>query len=185
MQAALARPEVTPLLALVLQALRRQWTPTEPTTAGSFTATCSGARDGAGNLQNAPATVAITVTSTVANRADVSTALSCPATMRLRVEASCTLTVRNTGPATATGVIASIVLPRLLSVLTVSGGGRSTPNGVDWRVPSLAPSASVALTVSVRPVSTGTVAVGAAVLSTTPDPSYGNNLAAARVVVNR
>ena len=161
------------------------WTPTAPTTAGSFTATCAGARDGAGNLQNAPATITITVTSTVANRADVSTALSCPATMRLRVEASCTLTVRNTGPATATGVIGSMVLPRSLSVLAVSGGGTLTLIGVYWRVPSLAPSTSMTWTVSVRPVSTGTVAVGAAVLSTTPDPSYGNNLAAARVVVDR
>jgi len=158
-------------------------TPTEPTTAGSFTATCSGASDGAGNLQNAPATIAITMTSTVANRADVSTALSCPATMRLLVVASCTLTVRNTGPATARSVVASIALPRSLTVLAVSDAGTSTSIGANWRVSSLAASTSVTSTVSVRPA--GTLAVGAAGLSTTRDPSYGNNFAAARVAVNR
>lgn len=159
------------------------WTPSAPTTIGQYTATCSGARDSAGNVQTASAGVTINVVSTVANRADVSVTLSCPATARLNVVTTCTLTVRNAGPGTAQGIAAQIVLPKSLSGVAVNVGGTLTSTGALWKLTPLTANTSATLTVTVKPIAKGKVTATAGASSTTPDPNYLNNVATSSLSV--
>ena len=91
-------------------------TPPSGTTSFSYTVTATNA---AGSATAGPFTVTVTKAST---NADISAALSCPAAMTVGGTGTCTLTVANAGPATASKVVAGILLPSALSEVSCTSG---------------------------------------------------------------
>jgi uncharacterized repeat protein (TIGR01451 family) len=61
-----------------------------------------------------------------------------------------TLEVRNTGDTFAAGVVITDPLPNGVSFVSASDGGQSTPSGIVWRLPDIAPGQTVAVQVVVR-----------------------------------
>jgi hypothetical protein len=70
--------------------------------------------------------------------------------------------VQNTGTAPAAPVLAALVLPSRLRLVTAPGSFRWFANGGAWSVASLAPGASVAFTVTFRAGAAGPATVVAA-----------------------
>ena len=148
--------------------------PTGTTTfAYSVIATNSVGSAGAG-----PFTVPVSTT-TDSRVADISAALSCPTTVPVRTEGSCTLTIANAGPATARFVTAGIILPFRLWRVSASPGGWWFGNAGVWFVRSLAAGASADFTVSFEarwPRQLQLVGIG---FSGSPDPDHADNVAVA------
>jgi uncharacterized protein DUF11/putative Ig domain-containing protein len=113
--------------------------------------------------------------------ADVSAALSCPATVPLRTIAACTLTVANGGPATARRVRADIVLPFRFEQVSVTPAGFRFGGARLWFVRSLAPGSSATFSVHFEVLAPGRGFVGAGALAATRDPNYANNFATASI----
>ena len=132
-----------------------------------------------GQATAGPFGVTVSAPPPTSTRADVSSTLSCPTTVRVNVNATCTLTVRNAGPATAKSVTAVLELPPTLSRVSVSNGGAWVHNVAKWTLSSLAANASATFTVTFKPVATKKVTIWAAAASLQPDPNYFNNVTSA------
>ena len=152
----------------------------------SFTYSVVAAND-VGSATAGPFAVPVATNS---READISAALSCPATVPVGMGATCTLTVANAGPAAARDVRATLALPRRFWRVSATGGGWWFDDdgwwfGHEdlWSVGSLAPGSSASFTVSFRPVDPGDGRVRAAAWSLNPDPNYANNMATATVDV--
>ncbi len=87
-----------------------------------------------------------------------------------------TLTVRNAGPSTARGVVATDILPAGLTLTSISDGGIATNNTIQWpTIDSLVSGGSRAFTVDFVVPAIGPVLAVANAASTTGDPAPGNN----------
>lgn len=101
---------------------------------------------------------------------------------------SYTLTVRNAGPAAASGVVIHDPLPSSLSFVSATGVGLACTGGANVACTAAAPLAagqqlSVQVTVD-APGSAGTINNSASVQATTSDPVAANNSASQSTVVN-
>ena len=157
---------------------------TPPTGTTSFTYSVT-ATNSAGVATSGPYTVAVTAPPPASTKADVSTTLSCPASAKINVNASCTLTVRNAGPATAKNVWVALALPSSLTRVSNSTGGTWWRNVVTWKVASLNASATSTFTITFNARTTGKTLIGAATASTNPDPNWKNNITATTVTLTR
>jgi len=154
---------------------------TPPTGTTSFTYSVT-ATNGVGSATAGPYAVTVSAGSDGPG-ADISVALACPATVPVRTEASCTLTVANAGPARARFVAAGISLPFWFRRLSATPGGLWFGHTRVWFQRSLPAGGSASYTVSFRAGRPGRGWVWAAGLSRTPDPDHANNVATATVTV--
>jgi len=154
-------------------------TPPSGTTSFSYTVTATNA---AGSATAGPFTVTVTKAS---SNADISAALSCPAAMTVGGTGTCTLTVANAGPATASKVVAGILLPSALSEVSCTSGCARHANVFTWSLASLASGASAKFTITVKASAAGKVLVLAAAASQNPDPKPLNNISTQEIKITR
>jgi hypothetical protein len=152
-------------------------TPPSGTTSFSYSVTATNV---AGTATAGPFTVTVT---TASSNADISAALSCPASLTVGSTGTCTLAVVNAGPAAASKVIAAIALPAALSPVSCSSGCARLANVDAWTLASLASGASAKFTVTVRASRTGTATLLGAAASPSPDPKPLNNITVAQITV--
>ena len=119
------------------------------------------------------------------SNADISAVLSCPAGLTVGGTGTCTLTVANAGPATASKVTAVVVLPAALSETSCSSGCVRHANVFTWSLASLASGASAKFTITVKASRTGTATVLAAAASANPDPHPLNNISIQQITTTR
>jgi uncharacterized repeat protein (TIGR01451 family) len=154
-------------------------TPPAGTTSFSYAVTAT-------NLAGAATAGPFTVTVTKASfNADISAALSCPAALTVGGSGTCTLTVANAGPATASKVVAGVLLPAALSELSCTSGCVRHANVFTWALASLAPGASAKFAITVQASAAGKVLVLAAVASQNFDPHPLNNISAQQITITR
>ena len=153
-------------------------TPPAGTTSFSYAVTATNL---AGTATAGPFTVTVTKAST---DADISAALSCPASMTVGGTGTCTLTVANAGPATASKVVAGLVLPAALSEVSCTLSCARHANVFTWSLASLASGASAKFAVTVKASAAGKVVVLAAAASQNPDPHPLNNIAIQTISIN-
>ena len=167
---------------LTLDATTGSLSGSPPAGTTSFTYSVIAAND-VGKATAGPFAVTVSSDPTSSPDADISAAISCPATVEVRTVGSCTLTVLNAGPATAKFVAAGISLPfRFWRVSATPGGLWFGHTGV-WFVRSLPAGSSATYTVSFRAQGPGRGWVWAAGMSRSPDPDHANNVATATVTV--
>ena len=117
--------------------------------------------------------------------ADISAMLSCPASMTVGGTGTCTLTVANAGPATASQVAAGILLPAALSEISCTSGCARHANALTWTLTSLASGASAKFAITVKASAKGNVLVLAAAASQNPDPHPLNNISIRQITITR
>ena len=154
-------------------------TPPAGTTSFSYTVTAANA---AGQATAGPFTVTVTKSSV---NADISATLRCPASMTVGGTGTCTLTVANAGPATASKVIAAIVLPAALSETSCSSGCARHGNVYVWTLASLGNGASAQFSITVKASRAGTATVLAVAASQSPDRNPLNNISLAQVSIKK
>ena len=95
------------------------------------------------------------------------------------------VTVRNNGPATATGTVLTAVLTGISSanVITAPSGCAVSGATVSCTLANLGKGAKVRRTISVVPDTAGTVRLSAAATSAAPDPNAANSSAVASASV--
>ena len=98
---------------------------------------------------------------------------------------TCTLTVANAGPATASKVVAGVLLPPALSELSCTSSCARHANVFTWTLASLASGASAKFTITVKASAAGKVLVLAAAASQNPDPNPLNNISIQRITITR
>ena len=156
-----------------------------PTTAGSFSfAVTASNAVGSASVES---TVVVSPAST-SNKANLSVSVSAPTTAKVGQGFTYRVTVKNKGPAAARDVVSSLVLPRDVTVVSstdavvVSSGQLVQTASVSTG--SLAKDGEVSFSVTVSSASKGVRLAGSVSVSrSTPDPSPGNNVAAAVTVV--
>ncbi len=119
----------------------------------------------------------VTVSPASAAKADLSVALSCPATARLHATVTCTVRVKNAGPYTALNVLTTVVLPSNFTSPVPSAGGKNYGGIELWSAASLASGASVSYSVTATVAKTGTVSIAALTVSNNVDPTLLDNVA--------
>ncbi|HWD08578.1 MAG TPA: DUF11 domain-containing protein, partial [Actinomycetota bacterium] len=133
------------------------------------------------NPANNSATATTTVTAqTTSNQADVSLRMSGPGLILRSSPYAYTLTVSNAGPATATGVVAVDHLPsgvRFVSASSTKGSCKREGGLVTCSLGTLAPGASVKITLKVTAHAFGFITNVASVHADQPDPVPANNSA--------
>jgi hypothetical protein len=137
------------------------------------------AGNSAGTVTAGPFTVPVSA------GADMSLALSCPATLVLGHRGTCTLTVTNNGPALATNVAAGASISVRLKVTGCSSSCLRFGGVVAWSLGSLPAGRSDIVTIGVTAASPGTAVSSAADNAANPDRNQGNNLAVATVKIRR
>ena len=152
-------------------------TPPSGTTSFSYAVTAANV---AGTATAGPFTVTVTKPSP---NADISATLTCPASLTVGGTGTCTLTVANAGPATASKVIAAIALPAALSETSCSPGCARHANIYTWTLASLASGTSAKFTITVKASRTGTATVLAAAASQSPDPHPLNNISIQQISI--
>jgi uncharacterized repeat protein (TIGR01451 family) len=112
--------------------------------------------------------------------ANLSAALSGPASAVVGSSVTYTLTLSNAGPQSASGIIGSVAVPAGLSVQTLASGCTAQVSVVQCSAGELASgaNASFALTFRVDSLSTP-ISLSASVVSDLPDPTTSNNAVAA------
>ncbi len=110
-----------------------------------------------------------------ANLSITKTVSSAPTTIVVGSPISFLLTVNNAGPANATGVVVTDVLPALLTHNSNTCGGTLVGNTMTWNIGNLANGANATCTVNTTVNSGGTIANTASVVGTQPDPVTTNN----------
>jgi hypothetical protein len=117
-------------------------------------------------------------------KADISAALSCtPTSIKMSASSVCTLTVANAGPATASKVVAAIVLPAALSEVSCSNSCATHHNVFTWALASLAAKASQKYTVTVKALRPGSARVLGAAASQSHDPNWLNNVSLQTITI--
>ena len=152
-------------------------TPPSGTTTFSYAVTAANV---AGTATAGPFTVTVAKPSP---NADISAELSCPAGLTVGGIGTCTLTVANAGPATASKVIAAIALPASLSETSCSPGCVRHANIYTWTLASLGSGASAKFTITVKASRTGTATVLAAATSQSPDSHPLNNISIQQISI--
>ena len=164
---------------LTINTTTGQVTGTPPKGITSFTYAVT-ATSTAGTATAGPYTVTVT---RAAAHADLSAALTCPATLTARTVGTCTLTAANAGPATARRITAAVLLPPRLAVVSCTAGCTRHCHAVTWTLPALAPGASAQLAVIIRATRPGRVRLLGIAESRTPDPRPRNNTAAQTITI--
>ena len=154
-------------------------TPPSGTTSFSYAVTATNV---AGTATAGPFSVTVAKAS---SNADISAVLTCPASLTVGGTGTCALTVANAGPATATKVVAGIVLPSALSETSCTSGCARHANVFTWTLASLASGASAKFTITVKASRTGTATVLAAAVSANPDPHPLNNISLQQITITR
>ena len=153
-------------------------TPPSGTTSFSYAVTATNL---AGTVTAGPFTV--TVTATTSSKADISAVLSCPADMTVGGTGTCTLTVANAGPGTASMVVASVRLPAALSEVSCSSDCARHANVFTWSLSALADGASAQFSITAKANAAGRVPVLAAAASRNCDPSPRNNVSIQQITI--
>jgi len=166
---------------LSVNASTGQVTGTVPSGTTSFSYAVT-ATNTAGTATAGPYTVTVTTAST---KADIAAALTCPASLTVGSSGTCTLTVSNAGPATATKVVAAVVLPAALSETACSSNCTRYANVFAWTLASLASGKSATFTITVKASAAGKVLVLAAAASQNPDPNPLNNISVQQITIKR
>lgn len=155
-----------------------------PTGTTSFTYSVV-ATNSVGAAATGPFVVTVATPPPTSTRADVAITLSCPGTVRINANATCTVTVRNAGPATARNVATVVTLPQAMSLVSFTSGGVRVGNTLGWAQPTLTANTVVTYSLTVKSSSARRVTILGAVASTSADPDYTNNAAGATVSVTR
>jgi uncharacterized repeat protein (TIGR01451 family) len=87
------------------------------------------------------------------------------------------LGVSNAGPGSASGVIATTVLPNRLTYVSNTCGATLSGSNVSWNIGTLANGASASCTINTTINSAGAISVSSSVSSSTSDPVPANNSA--------
>ena len=154
-------------------------TPPAGTTSFSYTVTATNVASAA---TVGPFTVTVTKASTNAN---ISAVLHCPASTTAGGTGTCTLTVANAGPATASNVTAAIVLPSALSETSCSSGCARHGNVYTWTQASLGDGASAQFSITVKASRAGLATVLAVAASQSPDHEPQNNISLQLITIKR
>jgi uncharacterized repeat protein (TIGR01451 family) len=93
------------------------------------------------------------------------------------------LTVSNAGPSSATNIVITDTLPAGVTFVSAIGGCTHAAGVVTCTLPSLLPSSSTSIYITVRPDTTGTLVNTAVVTADTTDATPGGNAATAPVTV--
>ena len=152
-------------------------TPPAGTTSFSYTVT---ATNTAGTATAGPFTVTITPTT---DKADVSAALACPDAMTVGGTGTCTLTVANAGPATATKLLAGILLPPALSEVSCTPACAEHDNLLTWAQAALPAGGALTFTLTIQANAAGKALVLAAAAAHNPDPHPLNNIALQQITI--
>jgi hypothetical protein len=123
------------------------------------------------------------------NRADISVAVSAPATVAPNGTTQVIVTVRNNGPFDAAGVSAALTMPNALTVVAAPGGiAPRNGHNVAYLIPSIAASTQVtySVTVTAGARSTGPQPVRAAAIPTrVADPNLLDNAAVTTITIKK
>jgi uncharacterized repeat protein (TIGR01451 family)/uncharacterized delta-60 repeat protein len=95
-----------------------------------------------------------------------------------------TISATNLGPATATSVIVTNILPSGFSFVSASSGYSNAGGMVTWNVGNLVSGARTNLSLVVKTTAGGTITNDVSIGSTVNDPLKGNNKASAKIVVD-
>ena len=153
--------------------------PPAGTTSFSYTVTATNV---AGEATAGPFTVTVTKAATNAN---ISAVLRCPASITAGGTGTCTLTVANAGPATASNVTAAIVLPAALSETPCSSGCARHGNVYTWTQSSLGDGASAQFSITVKASRACLATVLAVAASQSPDRKPLNNISLQLITIKR
>jgi uncharacterized repeat protein (TIGR01451 family) len=156
-------------------------TPPSGTTSFSYSVT---ATNDSGTATAGPFTVTVT-TATTSSKADISAALSCPASLTAGGTGTCTLTVANAGPATASNVVAGVLLPPALSEVSCTASCARHRNVFTWTTAALASGASAQFSVTVKANAAGKARVLAVAASQNPDHNPRNNISVQQIAISR
>ena len=189
--AAAGSPAVTYALAgapswLQINSATGAVTGTVPAGTSSFTYSVT-ASNTAGTATAGPFTVKAAIGLLPGLTADVAISMKCPASLTAGATGTCTLTVSNLGPATASQVEAAVLLPDQLSEVSCSSGCTQAANGlaVTWPGGSLTQGLGKAtLSITVQAGPPGTAQVQAAADAQTLDTSQGNNSTSQTIPIN-
>ena len=108
-----------------------------------------------------------------------------PTSAKVGVNTTCTLTVRNAGPAVAKNVWVALALPSSLTRVSNTGNAVWWRNLATWPVGSLNANASATYTITFKARTAGKAIIGAATASISPDPNWKNNVAAASLTITK
>jgi uncharacterized delta-60 repeat protein/uncharacterized repeat protein (TIGR01451 family) len=128
----------------------------------------------------------LTAANPVGTVADVGVSLvASPSPVIVSNNVTYVLAVTNFGPSTATNVIVNNTLPAGATLVSITGPGTLTTNGLmlTWSAGTLATNAGKTLTIVVRATSLGTLTDSASVGSDTSDVNPDNNSASVAVTV--
>jgi hypothetical protein len=115
---------------------------------------------------------------------DVGVRLACPATSKAGAAGSCTVTVANHGTAAATGILAAVSLPAVLTRVSCGGGCTALGNDVTWKLPKLAAGASKTFELTVKAIAAGSGFVSAVADTGSYDPSLTDNTDSVAIAVS-
>jgi len=155
-------------------------TPPSGTTSFSYAVT---ATDPAGTSTAGPFTVTVTTASSSSSKADVSASLSCQADMTVGDTGTCTLTVANAGPGTASMVEVGVLLPWALSEVSCTSDCAVHRNVFTWTLTGLASGGSAQFSVTVKASAAGRARVLAAAISRNCDPDPRNNVSVQQITI--
>jgi uncharacterized repeat protein (TIGR01451 family) len=147
---------------------------------------CSGASSSCALTMNAAKSVTATFNSTAADLSVTKT--DSPDPVRVNNNLTYTVTVRNNGPATATGVTLKDALPRRVDYVSASasqGSCSRSSRTITCNLGTLASGANATVTIVVKPTRTGSWTNTASVSGGQSDPSTGNNSASAATTVTQ
>ena len=127
------------------------------------------------NLVNNTSSPVISLVTTLALSADVGVIKVGPANVLAGTNFSYTISVTNSGPSTASNVVASDVLPTNIVFVSASGGGTTNAGVASWALGTLVSGGTTNVTITVKSPTSGAVTNSATVTSTTADPNLSNN----------
>jgi uncharacterized repeat protein (TIGR01451 family) len=156
-------------------------TPPADTTTFAYSVTATNAD---GSATAGPFTVTVTAAGT-STKADVSAALTCPASLTADDTGTCTLTVANAGPAAASKVVAGVRLPAQLSEVSCTSDCARHANVFTWTTEALASGASAQFSITVKANAAGKATVLAAVAAQNCDPHPRNNISVQQITISR
>jgi hypothetical protein len=166
---------------LSVSASTGQVTGTPPTGTTSFSYSVT-ATNTAGTATAGPFTVTVSKATT---NADISVAMTCPSGLTVGGTGTCKLIVANAGPATASKVVAAVLVPAALSEVSCTASCTRHGNVFTWALGTLASGASTSFTITVKASKAGTALVLAVAASQNPDPKPLNNIAISLIAVTK